>query len=188
MGRFHTARWSRIAEPGLWIVSALVFCWLAVQYLSAHGAARVAAHVADVHQAQDGVIGQMTIPALHLAVPMTSGIEKADLLRGVGHIPGTALPGGLGTVGLAGHRDTYLRPLKAIRKGMVIQLAGANGAYLYSVDSTEIVTPDQTRVLDIQSRPALTLVTCYPFYYVGSAPQRFIVHAHLLSVVASSHR
>lgn len=188
MRRFRIARWSRIVELGLWIVSALFFCSLAVRYLSARGAVHVAAKIADVHAAQDGVIGQMTIPALHLVVPMTSGIEKADLLRGVGHIPGTAFPGGLGTVGLAGHRDTYLRPLKDIRKGMLIQLAGTEGTYSYSVDSTEIVQPDQTRVLDIQSRPALTLVTCYPFYYVGSAPQRFIVHAHLLSVASSARK
>ena len=112
---------------------------------------------------------------------MTAGIESASLLRGVGHIEGTAVPGGLGTLGLAGHRDTYFRPLRHILAGMDIRVTDASGTYHYEVDSTEIVLPEQVDVLSIRSRPELTLVTCYPFDYIGAAPKRFIVHAHLLS-------
>ncbi len=127
------------------------------------------------------VIGRLDIPTLGLSVPMTAGIESASLLRGVGHIEGTALPGGLGTLGLAGHRDTYFRPLRHIQTGMDIQVTDQSGTYHYEVDSTEIVLPEQVDVLAIRTRPELTLVTCYPFDYVGAAPKRFIVHAHLLS-------
>jgi sortase A len=127
------------------------------------------------------VIGLIKIPALAISAPIASDIDPGSLRKGVGHIRGTALPGGLGTVGLAGHRDSFFRPLRRIIPGMEIQLSGATGTYHYLVDSTEIVTPDKVSVLDIVDRPALTLITCFPFDYVGAAPRRFIVHAHLLS-------
>ena len=127
------------------------------------------------------VIGLIKIPALAITAPIASDIDPGSLRKGVGHIRGTALPGGLGTVGLAGHRDSFFRPLRRIIPGMEIQLSGATGTYHYLVDSTEIVTPDKVAVLDIIDRPALTLITCFPFDYIGAAPRRFIVHAHLLS-------
>ena len=132
------------------------------------------------HQAGD-VIGRLEIPILGLSVPMTAGIETSSLLKGVGHIEGTAFPGGLGTLGLAGHRDTYFRPLRRIQIGMDIRVTDASGTYHYEVDSTEVVSPEQVDVLAIRARPELTLVTCFPFDYIGAAPKRFIVHAHLLS-------
>ena len=92
------------------------------------------------------------------------------------------MPGGLGTVGLAGHRDSFFRPLRGISTKMDIQLTDHSGTYHYSVDSTEIVDPDKVQVLEIAARPELTLITCFPFDFVGAAPRRFIVHAHLLSV------
>ena len=99
--------------------------------------------------------------------------------------------GGLSTVGLAGHRDTFLRPLRRIAPGMDIRVTDATGAYHYVVDSTEIVMPEEVEALSVRSRPELTLITCYPFNYVGAAPKRFIVHAHLVSVapdaVAAMH-
>ena len=128
------------------------------------------------------VIGRIEIPQIALSVPLMASISKDGLLRGAGHVPGTALPGGLGTIGIAGHRDTFFRPLRRIRPGMQIKVIGAAGAYRYRVDSTEIVDPEEVKVLDIASRPMLTLITCYPFHYIGAAPRRFIVHAHLLSV------
>jgi sortase A len=128
------------------------------------------------------VIGRIEIPQIALSVPLMASISKDGLLRGAGHVPGTALPGGLGTIGIAGHRDTFFRPLRRIRPGMQIKVIGAAGAYRYRVDSTEIVDPEEVKVLDIASRPMLTLITCYPFNYIGAAPRRFIVHAHLLSV------
>ena len=93
------------------------------------------------------------------------------------------MPGGLGTLGLAGHRDTYFRPLSRIAPKMDIRVGDSSGVYHYQVDSTEIVKPEQVSVLDIRNVPELTLITCYPFHYIGAAPLRFIVHAHLLSVV-----
>ena len=128
------------------------------------------------------VIGRLRIPALGIVVPVTVGVETSSLLRGVGHVEGSAWPGGLGTVGLAGHRDTYLRPLERVQPGMDIELIDASGTFHYSVDSFEIVMPEQVDVLSIRSRPELVLITCYPFHYVGAAPKRFIVHAHLLSL------
>ncbi len=126
-------------------------------------------------------MGRIEIPAIALSVPILSDFERNSLLRGVGHIQGTALPGGLGTMGLAGHRDTYFRPLRRIAPGMRIDVSDTTGTYHYQVDSTEVVTPEQVRVLDILDRPAMALVTCYPFDFIGAAPKRFIVHAHLLS-------
>ena len=128
------------------------------------------------------VIGRLDIPQLSLSVPVMADFDPNSLLRGVGHIHGTAVPGGLGTMGLAGHRDTYFRPLRRITPKMDIQVADGSGVYHYQVDSTEVVMPEQVEVLEIRSRPELTLITCYPFDYIGAAPKRFIVHAHLLSV------
>lgn len=128
------------------------------------------------------VIGRLEIPQIELSVPVMADYDPNSLLRGVGHIHGTAVPGGLGTMGLAGHRDTYFRPLSRIEPKMDVRIVDGTGTYHYQVDSTEIVAPEQVEVLDIRDRPELTLITCYPFHYVGAAPKRFIVHAHLLSV------
>jgi sortase A len=133
--------------------------------------------------AGDQIIGHLEIPSLSLSVAILAGYESSTLLKGVGHIQGTALPGGLGTVGLVGHRDTFFRPLRHVAPGMEIELSDGSGTYRYAVDSTEIVTPDQVSVLDIGNRPSMVLVTCYPFDFVGAAPKRFVVHAHLLSLV-----
>lgn len=128
------------------------------------------------------VIGRMQIPALQLSAPITSGVETSSLTRGVGRVDGSAVPGGLGTLVLAGHRDTYLRPLEHVAKGMDIVITGRGGAYHYSVDRWEIVLPEQVDSIAIRDRPELALVTCYPFHYVGPAPKRFVVHAHLVSL------
>jgi sortase A len=140
-----------------------------------------AKNVAPVELAKDGVIGRIEIPALALSAPITGDYDGNSLRKGVGHIPGTAVPGGLGTVGLAGHRDSFFRPLRRIAAKMEIRLIDKTGTYHYVVDSTEIVSPDKVEVLNIAARPELTLITCFPFDYVGAAPERFIVHAHLLS-------
>ena len=127
------------------------------------------------------VMGRLDIPQLRLSVPVMADYDPNSLLRGIGHIQGTAMPGGLGTMGLAGHRDTFFRPLRRIAPKMDIRVADETGTYHYQVDSTEVVMPEQVEVLEIRSRPELTLITCYPFDYIGAAPKRFIVHAHLLS-------
>jgi sortase A len=126
------------------------------------------------------VIGRLEIPRLNLAVMVREGADEGTLSRAVGHIPGTALPGNVGNVGLAGHRDTFFRALRNIRAEDTIELETTAGKYRYVVKSTSIVTPRDVSVLEASGGETLTLVTCYPFYYVGSAPKRFIVHAALL--------
>ncbi len=134
-------------------------------------------------RARSGVIGRLEIPNLHLVAMVEEGADAGTLRRAVGHIPGTALPGGKGNVGLAGHRDTFFRGLRAIQVNDDIELETANGTYRYLVQSTQIVGPRDVQVLRPSTAASLTLVTCYPFYYVGSAPKRFIVRAALASVL-----
>jgi sortase A len=126
-------------------------------------------------------LGRIEIPAIGLSVPVVEDDDTRSLLQGLGHIRGTATLGGLGTTALAGHRDTFLRPVRHIALNMEIMATNQAGTYRYIVDSTEIVDPEQVHVLDIQDRPELVLITCYPFDYIGAAPRRFIVHAHLVS-------
>ena len=132
-----------------------------------------------------GVIGRLDIPGLHLSAMVREGADAGTLHRAVGHIPGTALPGMEGNVGLAGHRDTFFRPLRNIQVNDPIELETERATYRYVVESTRVVGPRDVRVLASSAGgETLTLVTCYPFYYVGSAPKRFIVRAALASTIA----
>jgi len=132
------------------------------------------------------VIGRLEIPNLHLSVMVREGADTATLRKAIGHIPGTALPGRKGNIALAGHRDTFFRPLANIKANDVLELRTEDGLYRYSVESTKIVGPRDVSVLAPGRGNTLTLVTCYPFYYVGSAPKRFIVRANLLPGVEAS--
>ena len=127
------------------------------------------------------VVGKLDIPRTGISVIVLQGIETGTLILGAGHVPGTALPGHDGNVAIAAHRDTFFRALKAILVGDRIQFATVHGAYEYVVDSTEIVEPEDTRVMEWRGRSELTLITCYPFYFVGAAPQRFVVHARAMT-------
>ena len=129
------------------------------------------------------VIGRLEIPRLNLSVMVREGADEGTLSRAVGHIPGTALPGKMGNVGLAGHRDTFFRALRNIREDDAIEFETTHGAYRYVVKSTKIVTPRDVSVLAASGGENLTLVTCYPFYYVGSAPKRFIVRAAQVATI-----
>jgi sortase A len=178
-----------LIERSLWVVAILcVSCGVFVS-LRAREYASFAAQIerpavsnaAVADASGDEILGRIEIPALSLTAPIAADYDVDSLRKGVGHIRGTAMPGGLGTVGLAGHRDSFFRPLRRIAAGMDVRLIDKSGTYHYVVDSTEIVTPDKVDVLAIVERPELTLVTCFPFDYVGAAPKRFIVHAHLLS-------
>lgn len=130
---------------------------------------------------EGGLIGKLEIPRLGVSVMVVEGVESAELNRAVGHIPGTALPSDGGNVGIAGHRDTFFRPLRSIRQDESITLSTLEGVYHYRVLSMKVVPPQDVNVLYPSGRNILTLVTCHPFYYVGSAPNRFIVQAELLS-------
>jgi sortase A len=124
------------------------------------------------------VVGRIEIPRLGLSVAILQGTSSRVLRFGAGHIEGTPLPGEPGNSGVAGHRDTFFRSLKDIRKGDQIQVQTATGLQRYAVDWVKVVGPDDTSVLQSSGgESTLTLVTCYPFYLVGPAPKRFVVHA-----------
>jgi len=124
------------------------------------------------------LLGKIEISTIGLATMILEGTDARTLRRAVGHIPGTPLPGQRGNVVITGHRDTFFRPLLNIRKNDEIRLTTLSGSYRYLVDSIKVVEPEDTEVLDNSDDALLTLVTCYPFYFVGPAPKRFIVRAH----------
>jgi sortase A len=132
------------------------------------------------------VIGRIEIPRLGVSTVIRAGSDAKTLRLAVGHIPGTALPGDDGNIGLAGHRDTFFRRLRDIAPDDEIRVVTPEGTYRFRVQRTNVVWPRDTWVLDDAGEPVLTLVTCYPFTYVGSAPQRFIVRAVEFSGTAAS--
>jgi len=134
---------------------------------------------------QGSLVGRIEIPRIGVSAIVLEGVDKKTLRRGVGRIPETAMPGDDGNVGLAAHRDSFFRGLKDIRKNDIITLKTLESTYYYRVDWTEIVLPEDTHVLAGSGAPELTLVTCYPFYYVGSAPKRFIVRAERIDETAA---
>jgi sortase A len=172
-------------ERLFWMAATCGAVYLCFIYLQAHAYQTRSTRVASYAIAQSGltssVMGKIEIPELNLSAAILQNYDPDSLRKGVGHIPNTAMPGGLGTVGLAGHRDTFFRPLQRISPHAEIRLLVPGGIYHYIVDSTEIVTPDRVDVLETGMRPELILITCFPFDYIGAAPKRFIVHAHLLS-------
>jgi sortase A len=127
--------------------------------------------------AAGSTIGRIEIPRLGVSTVIRAGTDSRTLNLAVGHISGTAFPGESGNIGLAGHRDTFFRRLRNIRPDDEIRLVTQEGTFAFRVLRTNIVDPRDTWVLDPTTEPMLTLVTCYPFTYIGSAPQRFIVRA-----------
>jgi sortase A len=133
-------------------------------------------------------VGRIEIPRLRVSAIIKAGADARTLELAVGHIPGTAFPGELGNVGLAGHRDTFFRRLRDVRADDEIRITTAEGSFSYRVERTNVVEPRDVWVLDPTGYPALTLVTCYPFSYVGSAPQRFVVRAQLVPQPSAGRR
>lgn len=127
------------------------------------------------------LIGRLSIPRLHLSAMVREGIDRSTLKLAVGHIPATALPGQAGNVAVAGHRDTFFRGLGDLKTEDEIQFSTLRGNFNYIVESLIIVEPDDVEVLAPSSENVLTLVTCYPFSYIGTAPKRFIVRARQVS-------
>lgn len=126
---------------------------------------------------EGGLVGKVEIPKLHLSAVVFQGTDNNVLDRGVGHLDGSALPGQPGNVVLAAHRDTFFRSLRNIHTGDTVDVTTPYGSRTYTVDSTTVVDPTQTSVMAPTRTPTLTLITCYPFYFVGHAPKRFIVRA-----------
>jgi sortase A len=140
---------------------------------------RVSAWRAALTEPAPAPLAVVRIPKIRLEVPVLPGTDDRTLDRGVGHIDDTPLPGADGNSGIAGHRDGFFRGLKDIVPGDEIELETIKGKEIYRVDRTWVVNPEDVTVLDPTPTRSLTLVTCYPFYYVGAAPQRFIVRAVL---------
>jgi len=138
---------------------------------------RVRAWRATYDQPGPPPLALLRVPRIGLEVAVLEGTTDWALNRGVGHIEGTPLPGTDGNAGIAGHRDGFFRGLKDIRPGDRLELETLDGVQGYRIERTWIVKPEDVWVLDATSSPAITLVTCYPFYFIGSAPQRFIVRA-----------
>jgi sortase A len=201
LGSVPARRTLKLAQNALTMVGALALGYCLAVFLEAefyqHGAARDFARelrlkegnkaapvdsVAPVRTPdRHGVVGSLEIPRIGVSAMVVEGVDDGDLKRAVGHIPGTALPWEPGNVGIAGHRDTFFRPLRSIRPDDTITVSTLQGAYRYGVVSTSVVGPEDIRVLYPAGRDSLTLVTCFPFEYVGSAPKRFIVRADRLS-------
>ncbi|HEU4939040.1 MAG TPA: class D sortase [Vicinamibacterales bacterium] len=181
-----------IVERVLYVLAAILLGWYLLQHgITAYQEAAANRELESVHMAVEkpasteprltngALIGRVDIPRVGVSAIVREGDDAATLRHAVGHIPDTALPGASGNAGLAGHRDTFFRGLKGIRAGDRIRMTTANGILEYTVRDTRVVDPDDVSVLRSTGRPTLTLVTCYPFYYIGSAPRRFIVQAEI---------
>jgi sortase A len=157
--------------------------WKAEQEIdfSLWGEKRVLAYRDSLVTKKDAPLAVLEIRKLRIRVPVFNGTDDLTLNRGVGRIIGTARLGETGNIGIAGHRDGFFRGLKDISEGDEIELTTTAAKATYIVDQIEIVSPSDVRVLQPRPAPSITLVTCYPFYFVGDAPKRFIVHASLAS-------
>ncbi|HSZ63016.1 MAG TPA: class D sortase [Terriglobales bacterium] len=138
---------------------------------------RIAQYEESLTQHFDPPLAVLRVSKVHLEVPVFEGTDDLTLNRGVGHIVGTVGPGEKGNTAIAGHRDGFFRVLKDLGPGDVIELLTPGRIDRYTVDKILIVRPDNVSVLQPRATRSLTLVTCYPFYVIGSAPQRFIVQA-----------
>jgi len=140
---------------------------------------RIDSYKQSLAQRFDPPLALLRVAKIHLEVPVLEGTDDLTLNRGAGRIAGTARVGERGNLGVAGHRDGFFRGLKDVGVGDNIDLVLPNRTDTYVVDKVEIVNPDDVGVLRPTSVTSLTLVTCYPFYFIGSAPQRYIVHASI---------
>ena len=128
--------------------------------------------------ARGSVLGQFDVPRLGLSYVLLEGTDSRTLDRSVGHVEGTGLPGTAGNVSIAGHRDRHFRKLEWIQRDDQIVLTSPGGAqYVYRVEWSRILKPGDIQVLDASYGPAITLITCFPFDFVGPAPMRYVVHA-----------
>jgi sortase A len=140
-----------------------------------------AGHQPALGLAPGELLGRVLIPRLHLSAMVREGVDSQTLTKAVGHVPSTAQPGQLGNFAIAAHRDTLFRALKDIQPGDEVAFETTAATYTYKVASTKIVKPSDVSVLRSGGESVLTMITCYPFYYLGSAPKRFIVQARLIS-------
>jgi sortase A len=137
---------------------------------------------------ESGPMGRVELPRLGARTIVAEGADDRTLRRGLGHLPGTAFPGEPGNVVIAGHRDSFFGYLEDLRSGDRVRVITPDGTFEYTVESKTVIRPEQTEVLDATRVPTLTLITCYPFHYLGPAPQRYVVRARQVvkAEVASS--
>ena len=208
MGRGKSDRIVRWIERGLVALGACCLLWVGATSLSAivyqveHNAslervgqflprpeADLAANVVRTTLEAGAPIGRLEIPRIGLTAVVAEGDDEKTLKVAVGHLPDTPLPWQEGNSALAGHRDSFFRPLRHIQVGDDIHLTTVRGTLRYRVTRYTVVDPADLWVLHPSPTAALTLITCYPFDYVGPAPRRFIVHAERMSnTVTSRHR
>lgn len=194
MTRLDILRW---IERGLWAAGVALALWCAMVLIEARRARNMpvpppAAAASLPGDAPDRSprprtrvtagewVARLEAPGINLVATVLEGTSDATLARGAGHIEDTALPGEAGNIGIAGHRDTIFRPVRRIKAGDPLVLTTPDRTYQYRVTKTFIVQPDDVYVLDPADHPTLTLVTCYPFEFIGHAPKRFIVSADLI--------
>lgn len=146
---------------------------------------RIRAYKASLEVATGPLIGTLRIPAVQLEVPLYGDTSELHLNRGVGLIEHMSAPGHGGNLGIAGHRDGFFRVLKNVRAGEEIEIRTLSGLYRYRISELHVVEPSDARLLSPTGQPSITLVTCYPFYFVGNAPQRFVVRGLLISTQES---
>lgn len=184
-------RWIEIA---LWVAGsvALLYCGCVLgsaaitQARLEHAMKRASANRHAAGPMAPGLVGQLEIRRVGISAAVLEGVDAKTMAVAVGHVPGTAKPGQPGNVVMAAHRDTFFRPLRNIKVNDEIRFDTGGHTLRYRVVSTEIVDPKDVAVLQSHHKNELTLVTCYPFYYVGAAPKRFIVHA--VPVTAGARR
>ena len=182
----HIMRWSPWLDRFLIAIGCTCLVSVAISLVAAASFQRTAAKSFEQQlvssappevPAPGSAIGRLEIPRLQLSVIVIEGDDDKTLSRAVGHLPGTAFPWDSGNAVLAGHRDTFFRPLKDLRDGDEVRMMTLHGTFSYRVTHTEVVEPNNVAALAPSDNRTLTLITCYPFVYVGRAPQRFVISA-----------
>ena len=135
----------------------------------------------DFKPDEGDIVGRLEIPSVGISVMVLEGSDEKTLAAGAGHLPSSPLPGASGNVAIAAHRDTFFRNLKSIQQGDSIRVSTLRHSFDYVVESVETVDPEDIGVLKSREASELTLITCYPFYFVGNAPKRFVVHARQMT-------
>jgi len=134
-----------------------------------------------------GLVGRLEIPHVGLSVVVMHGDDEETLSTAAGHLPDTPMPWQAGNSAIAAHRDTFFRPLKDVRQGDEVRLVSRRGTFIYKVRDARVISPKDVSVLKATSSPTLTLLTCYPFFYVGNAPKRYVVQADLIASTPASN-
>jgi len=173
-----------LLAAGIVALGYVAYAWVSARNFQALESRKFERAVAQPERSPDTrivtegeVIGKIEVPRLSLSAIVVQGDSEEVLRRAVGHVPETALPGQAGNIALAGHRDTIFRPLRDIRVGDRVTLKTVARDQTYQVVSTEVVSPTDMEVLHSRGENELTLITCFPFRYIGHAPDRFIVRA-----------